>query len=129
MKSIWVGGMFGVMALGLAGCGGGNSPDALNKEAISMMNEVAGVLESVKDKASGEAAIPKLQGLAKRGEDLKKRMDGLKLSKEDEKKIEEKYKKEGMEAGMRMFKAMGEASMVMEKDPALKKAFDDAMKK
>jgi len=30
---------------------------------------------------------------------------------------------------MRMFKAMGDASMVMEKDPALKKAFEDAMKK
>lgn len=51
-----------------AGSGGGSigSYDAAADEAVELMNKYGGILDGVKDKASAEAAKPKLEDLATR---------------------------------------------------------------
>ena len=94
-----------------SGCGG-DSPESVGKASISMMNELAGVMESAK---TFEEAKPKLEATVKKMNDLKKRMDDLKLSDAQKKTLETgPLKTDGEKAAGRMMKAMMELAA---KDP------------
>ncbi len=84
----------GVSALALvflvSGCG--DSPDAVMKDTIKLMNEAVDALESANDKDSAEKAKAKLEDINKRLKDVVERAKKLKMPKDQEKKLEEKYK-------------------------------------
>lgn len=90
-------GMF-LLLLGLVGCGG-SSPDSLVKEQIAGMNEMADALEKNEPES-------KLTDIKNRLEATGKKMEALKLSDDEKKKLLEKHKDELMNATSRMFQAM-----------------------
>lgn len=92
------------LACGLIGCGGEN-PEKLQADMVAIMKEFADVMESVKDEESGKAAQARLEGVAAKFKDLKKRAEGLKVSSEQKTKNDEKYGAEMSDAMERIRKA------------------------
>src|SRR5262245_31033895 len=84
-------------ALVTAGCGGG--ADSLMKDMISDMNALADAVE----KNESEAKVKEIQD---RMQATTKKLDDLKLSDDDKKKLIEKHKAELEKAGQRMAGAM-----------------------
>jgi hypothetical protein len=108
------------------GCGG-DSADKVADDTVSIMNEMATVMESVKDEASAKAANAKLRDLGERMKALKARQDKLALTPEQKIEMEKKYK-DKLEPVLQ--KLLGEA-MRISFDPKLKPAMDgleDVMK-
>ena len=94
------------LPLVLCGCGGSNSPEGLTRSALDRMNELAGVLESVKDKATADAAVAKIDQLAGQLTELGKKMDGLKLSIEELEKGKKQFGPDIMKAEGRLDAAL-----------------------
>ncbi len=67
------------LLVGLVGCGqaGGraDSPEAMAEEMLDCLNDTADLLEGIKDKASAEAAGPKIKKLNERWARLRKKFD------------------------------------------------------
>ncbi len=82
-------------ACGICGCGGA---DGLMRDQIKLMNETAEAIES-------KAPQEKINELEKRLEENGKKLEELKLSDEEKKKLLEKHNDEMMKAGMRYAKA------------------------
>jgi hypothetical protein len=73
----------------------GSKYDAVMKETIGLLNELAGVLEGVKDRDSARAAAPKIDNLTARLEAVAKKADALPQPSEAEnKRLEQKWKKD-----------------------------------
>jgi hypothetical protein len=105
MKKVAMLGMALVLAATATGCGG--SPDSLAKEELGIFNDISATLEGVKDDASADAAIPKLE---KQADQLASVMKKIKeLSPEQQKKITEKYQAEIQKTMARMMEAMMKA--------------------
>lgn len=87
-----------------SGCGGANgtNADSLYKEQMAAMNDCAIILESVKDDASADEAIPKLEKAHGRMREARDKLHALNLPEEHQKKLLEANKKETDEAAMRM---------------------------
>ena len=79
-----------IASLMLTSCG--NKAESLMEKGVSKMEEVASILKTVTDKKSAEAAKPKLAAIAKEMESFQKEVEALKLTKEEEKALEDKYK-------------------------------------
>jgi hypothetical protein len=79
-----------------SGCGA--SADSLMKDQIKLMNELADAMES-------NAAESKLADIKKRMDENSKKLDGLKLSEEDKKRLLEKHKDEFAKATGRLMQA------------------------
>jgi hypothetical protein len=96
----------GLALLVVACSSSSNSPDGIMKEMLGMMNDMTSTLSTIKDEASAKAAIPKLQELAQKGEDLKKRAEALKtkVSKEEEEALKKKYEPQIKEATEKLMK-------------------------
>ena len=94
------------LALLVVACSSSNSPEGIMKDTLGMMNDMTSALASIKDEASAKAAIPKLEELAKKGEDIKKRAEELKtkLTKEDEEALKKKYEPQLKEATEKLMK-------------------------
>ena len=61
-------------------------------DQLDLMEEMVDVLKDVKDEASAKAAVPKLEDLKKRGEEIQKRAKEIgDPSEEEEKALKEKY--------------------------------------
>ena len=88
--------------------GGGNSPDGIMQDTLGLMNDMTATLATIKDEASAKAAIPKLQDLANKGEEIKKRAEAMKtankLSKDDEEALKKKYEPQLKEATEKLMK-------------------------
>jgi hypothetical protein len=97
MKKALILGSMLVLVLGLAGCG--SSPDSLVKEQIAGINDLADAIEK------GEPES-KLTDIKKRMEDTSKKLEALKMSDDEKKKLIEKHKDELLKATERMVKAM-----------------------
>jgi outer membrane PBP1 activator LpoA protein len=75
-----------------AGCDSKPTHESVMKESLDKLNEVATILEGVKDEASAKEAKPKLAAIAARLKELKTKMDQLpKPSADEEKRLREKY--------------------------------------
>lgn len=115
---------FFFMALVFTSC----SPDTKEKvaeDAFSAMEEVMTVLEGVKDKATAEAASPKLKKLVDKVEGIKARQKALSITDEDFKKEMEKQKD-------RMGKLMGKmlpTLMKISADKEVEAIIGESMKK
>ncbi len=56
---------------------GGDTHESLGDETVALMKEALTILEGITDKASAEAAKPRLEALGAKGDDLEKRMSAL----------------------------------------------------
>ena len=93
--------IFGALSLSLcllSGCGGASGPDGLMQEQIDSMNELADAIESGADKS-------KIEAIQKQMKETEKKLDALKLSDAEKKKLVEKYKDKIAEATGRMMGA------------------------
>jgi hypothetical protein len=93
--------LFGLASLflvvcGVSGCGA--NADGLVKEEIQTMNDLADALEN-------KAPEAKVSELKKKLEDTDKKLQALKLSGADKKKLVERHQEELMKASMRLAKA------------------------
>lgn len=97
----------------LCGCGGAYGKHAaFEKEVIQALNDLADVLESVKDKDSSKAAADKIENVSDRMEKLKKRGDALpKLTKEEEEKLNQTFKDDREKAAKRLRSASTQAGI------------------
>jgi 16S rRNA G527 N7-methylase RsmG len=91
-----------VSALAMTGCG--SNPDALVKEQIQIMNEMATALEN-------NAPQSKLDALQDRNNKLNKKFEALNLSTEEKRKLLERHKGELVPATERLQKAMMSRAM------------------
>ena len=88
----------------VVGCSGGSPEEATVKESISLMNDMASVLETIKDEKTAKEAEAKLKTFESRGKALEKKMK--ELPKEKLEQAGKKYEAEGKAAGERFGKAM-----------------------
>jgi hypothetical protein len=86
-----------LLLVGVSGCG--TSPDTLRRDQIRAMNDMAEAIE--KNEPEG-----KISEIKARIEQNNKKMEQLKLSDDDKKKLAEKHKDELMQAMTRLQKAM-----------------------
>jgi hypothetical protein len=100
-------GLAGVVSAA-TGCGG-SSADSLMKDELANMKDVASILEGIKDDSSAEAALPKLEKAADRAAELSKKAEALKLSDEQKKQLEARYKTEAQGLSHKVFTLMTEA--------------------
>jgi hypothetical protein len=83
---------------GKSSSGGTADLDSVMKDAGTLMNEKAEILESIKDKETAEKARPKLEAINKKKKDLEERRDQAMKDKdfkklaEEMEKLEDKYK-------------------------------------
>lgn len=100
----------GLMLVALVvGCGGASSDDALVKDFIQTMDEMAGIMEKVTDAKSMNEAKSKLNQVKAKSEELSKKLDAI--PKERSKALEEKYKGQIENCKNRLMKAMMGAAM------------------
>ncbi len=117
-------GAVAVLCLSLPACGGASDEhEAAIQEAMSFMNEMAITMEGVSDKASLEAAVPKLKEIAARGEALKVKMKAMGDPKpEREKDLKAKYEPQMKALQERMGKVMQKVGPLMMQVPEAAKA-------
>lgn len=101
------------------------TPDELGKAMVTNMNAVVDVIETIKDNASADLAIAKLKKVSKL-EDLAKEF--FKLSVEEKKKLQEKYKDEMEKTTKRMQAALKNVEAKVSAEKALDVAFAAGMK-
>jgi hypothetical protein len=100
----------GLLAAALAaGCGASSSEDAVMKDSINLMNEMASIMESITDEKSAKEAEGKMKALEERGKALEKKMKEFPKEKLDA--LGKKYESEGKAAADRVGKAVMNAMM------------------
>jgi hypothetical protein len=82
-----------VLVCGVSGCGSSAAEQTM-KDTIAAENELADIMEGIKDDASAEAAIPKMEKVGERMKEIVRKVKSLKMTKDEEKKLQEKYKPE-----------------------------------
>ena len=129
-----------VLALVLAGCGGkeeagapapppppkasGGEHEDVMKSMVAVFGDYAATLATVKDKATAEAAKPKLQGLALRMQAVQKRMEALGEPPEAEKqRLKEKYETAMAEATQKMMAESMRVAMTPGANDVLREVF------
>jgi len=93
---------------GVAGCGS-TSPEDTYQAIISVKKEATAALKGIKDEASAESALGKLEEIAGQYADLKRRMKGFSLSADESEKLIDKYWKQEGEAGDELTRAAAAA--------------------
>jgi hypothetical protein len=99
-----------VLAAGLSGCGDSSAESAM-KDMIAALNGLAESLESVKDDASADAALPQIRKAAQRVAAAAEKLQNQKVTQDEEKRLGEKYKKELAKAQERLMRASMSAGM------------------
>jgi len=110
----------------LVGCGPSDPHERVTEDLMDGMEEITGVLATVTDKASAEAAKPKLEALGTRMEAIKKEMTEIgEPDKAREEALKEKYEEriKKITAGM-----VKEAKRVMT-NPEFRALLTDALGK
>jgi cytochrome c556 len=108
-----------------SGCGGTDKQEAVLKEIGQAFNELADVMEGVKDKESAKEAAAKIVKLCDKFDDITKRAEALpKVTESQSKALEKKYKPDLDKAGERFKKATESAAMVAAQEPEMVKAME-----
>jgi hypothetical protein len=101
MKHPWI---LPVLLL-VAGCGDDlDTPEGAVKAQVGVMNDMADVFKTIKDKKSAEAAKPKLEALAKRAKEIESAMS--KMEKEPSPADQQKMMADMMQATTNLMAAM-----------------------
>jgi uncharacterized protein (DUF3084 family) len=88
------------LALFVVGCG--EEKAALPKAFLSLLNETADALATIKDVDSAKAASPKLKELADRKKKLDEQAQAMKVSKSEMQSLDAEYAPKMKEAGQRL---------------------------
>jgi hypothetical protein len=97
MKRFIVLGFVAALLSSAPGCSS-NDPDSLSKQSISQMNDLASAIEK-------KESPDKIKSLVERWKATVEKMEALKLSDEEKKKLAEKYQKESLEASKKLLAA------------------------
>jgi hypothetical protein len=103
----------------------GSKHENVIKSLISNMEEMASVLESVKDESSAQAAAPRIVSITEKLLELQKTMKELKLDKVQDERLKNKYEEKLRSAVKRMAPAATNAGIKGGRDPS----FRDAIRK
>jgi hypothetical protein len=115
---------FCLLGLGLTGCG--DTHEKLTADSIAAMKEFSGIIASIKDEPSAQAAKPKLEALGDRMEALRKRRDALgQPTKEQEEALKKKYEPEVKQIAEEMLPNMMRVAF----DPKLSVHVKDSLEK
>jgi hypothetical protein len=99
--------------------------EKLLKEQIDMVKQMVDILESAKDKASGNKALPRLKTLTKKNAEIRTRMKKLgEPNKEIETALKKKFEPEMLKVVPRMIKEVNRIGQ----DPELKKVMEELQK-
>ena len=90
-----------VLLVGVNGCGGGG-PEGIIKDKNATTKEIAGILEGIKDDASADAAMPKLDKACEKLGDLNKKFFEINISMEEMGKLLQKNSAESTEASQKL---------------------------
>ena len=97
---------------GVTGCGSSGSknggaagPEGTYQELIAVKKEAAAALTEIKDEASAESALPKLEKTADRYAALSRQMRALNLSADEREKLIDRYWRQEGEAGDKLARA------------------------
>jgi hypothetical protein len=103
-----------------AACGGGlDTHEGVMEAHIDVVNDMADVLKTIKDKSSAEAAKPKLEKLAQRGKEIETAMS--KIEGEPDEKLMEKMSGDLSKAMSNLTSAM----MGLPDDPEVRRIIGD----
>ena len=103
----------------------GSKHESVIKSLISNIEEMASVLESVKDESSAQAAAPRIVSITEKLLELQKTMKELKLDKVQDERLKNKYEEKLRSAVKRMAPAATNAGIKGGRDPS----FRDAIRK
>ena len=110
-----------VMLCGMSGCSG-SSAEGILKEQVAEMNNITTLLQGIKDDASADAAMPKIEKSVLRIKELDGKLKDLKMPVSEKKRLEDQYvNKEIPDAASKM-----QAALVQAMTKAPKKAMDIA---
>ena len=113
----------GILLL-VSGCG--DSHESVINDSVKLMKEMTAILKTVKDEESAKAAKPKLKALSEKMEAIEKRSKALgEPTAEQQKKLEEKFKKENEKVVQEFFAEMMRVGVT----PGLAQHLEDAMPK
>ncbi len=99
----------GLLVLAAARAANEAEADRLTRDLVATLGDLAATLETVRDNASADKAIPQLAKQADRLRGLKQKIDALKLTAEENKKLAAKYKDEVGKALKRLSAASAQA--------------------
>jgi hypothetical protein len=111
MRNVLTFGFGLVLVGGLSGCGGSGGAESTFKEMISAINEMAQVYESIKDEASADAALPRLQKAAARYRESANKMKAIKVTKSEDDRLEKQFKPELDKARTKLQQAIMNAAL------------------
>ena len=112
-----------VLVVSVSGCG--SSPEALGQDQLATIREITTILEGIKDDASAEAALPKLDAKATHLAEINKKLAENKTKPADEKKVWEQVD-QLIQATMKMQRAREQA---MENSPKHRGKIEDTLQK
>jgi hypothetical protein len=98
MKRSIVLGFVAALLVSAPGCSS-NDPDSLSKQSISQMNDLAAAIEK-------KESPDKIKSLVEKWKATVEKLEALKLSDDEKKKLAEKYQKETLEASKKLFAAV-----------------------
>jgi HEAT repeat protein len=81
------------------------SPESVTQQLLELLNETAGVLATVKDPNTAQAAAGQLQGLAQKRNDLQSQLNRLKqqgMDQEEDRRLQQKYASQLMNSMQRV---------------------------
>jgi hypothetical protein len=91
-----------LLALSTGSSCGAGGPDNTTKEIIAAMNQMASIMQTIRDESSARAALPKLATAADHAGELRRQLDSYNLSSADKKRLQAKFQKDSDEARTRM---------------------------
>ena len=100
----------------------GSKSESLIQNLISNMNELAGVLESVKDENSATAAAPQIASIATKLNDLGKSIKEMKVGKIEDDRLKKKYEDKLKSVGERLRRAGKDAGRIGARVPVYRDA-------
>lgn len=119
-----------ILPLFLASCGGAETHEALAEQSVKAMGNLATALEGAKDKATWEAAKPKLEKVMTTLEEIGKKVKALpKADDATEKKIKDKIGTEMGAVQKRMMEAAMKLAAIPEIAPDVQKFMADMGKR
>lgn len=107
--------LLSVALFGVGGCGQnlGSTPQETWKLSVANLKEMSTILGTVKDEATADAALPKLEAAVERNNALKKKIESYNMSSDDAMKLAAENMTEGFKAAGEVMGASLKAAMAV----------------
>ena len=98
-----------LMLVGAGRAADADKAESTLKDMLKVVKEITTILQTIKDDKTADAALPKLEKATGEMKAINAKMKNYKLSKDEEKQLQEKYMKEIQDAVTKLFRASTEA--------------------